>query len=204
MQPRDVRFVLEWASLEESALYLSYAPPAYEYGTRPFLRWVRSQGQSPTRQAVPKMPRTPLAFPFSGRLRYRTINPTPPNRVKAWEDGPLRPEVYPVMDTPERTVQHAPQPIDCAPPTGHSAPLTKKKRTVFILRSTSVRMWHKVIFRVGPVAGPNPHTTSSSKNASDPVGISLFRRPRRRVINPTPPKRVKAWGTVLWDQRFIQ
>ena len=25
--------------------YLSYAPPAYEYGTRPFLRWVLSQGR---------------------------------------------------------------------------------------------------------------------------------------------------------------
>ena len=79
--------------------YLSYAPPAYEYGTRPFLRWVLSQGRSPTRQAVPKMPRTPSAFPFSGRLRRRAINPTPPKRVKAWGDGPLRPEVmYPVVE----------------------------------------------------------------------------------------------------------
>ena len=79
--------------------YLSYAPPAYEYGTRPFLNWVLSQGRSPTRQAVPKMPRTPSAFPFSGRLRRRAINPTPPKRVKAWGDGPLRPEVmYPVVE----------------------------------------------------------------------------------------------------------
>ena len=79
--------------------YLSYAPPAYEYGTRPFLRWVLSQGRSPTRQAVPKMPRTPSAFPFSGGLRRRAINPTPPKRVKAWGDGPLRPEVmYPVVE----------------------------------------------------------------------------------------------------------
>ena len=37
------------------------------------LRWVLSQGRSPTRQAVPKMPRTPSAFPFSGRLRRRAI-----------------------------------------------------------------------------------------------------------------------------------
>ena len=42
------------------------------------------------------MPRTPSAFPFSGR---RAINPTPPKRVKAWGDGPLRPEVmYPVVE----------------------------------------------------------------------------------------------------------
>ena len=73
--------------------YLSYAPPAYEYGTRPFLRWVLSQGRSPTRQAVPKMPRTPSA------LRRRAINPTPAKRVKAWGDGPLSPEVmYPVVE----------------------------------------------------------------------------------------------------------
>ena len=65
----------------ETSRYLSFAPPAYECGTRPFLRWVLSQGRSPTRQAVPKMPRTPSAFPFSGRLRRRAINPTPPKRV---------------------------------------------------------------------------------------------------------------------------
>ena len=84
---------------QKARRYLSYAPPAYEYGTRPFLRWVLSQGRSPTRQAVPKMPRTPSAFPFSGCLRRRAINPTPPKRVKACGDGPLRPEVmYPVVE----------------------------------------------------------------------------------------------------------
>ena len=47
------------------------------------------------------MPRTPSAFPFSGRLKRRAINPTPPKRVKAWGEGPLRPEVmYPVVETP--------------------------------------------------------------------------------------------------------
>ena len=93
MQPHK----MQDSSLNELR-YLSYAPPAYEYGTRPFLRWVLSQGRSPTRQAVPKMPRTPSAFPFSGRLRRRAINPTPPKRVKAWGDGPLRTEVmYPVV-----------------------------------------------------------------------------------------------------------
>ena len=79
--------------------YLFYAPPACKSGTRPFLRWVLSQGRSPTRQAVPKMPRTPSAFPFSGRLRRRAINPTPPKRVKDWGDGHLKPEVmYPVLE----------------------------------------------------------------------------------------------------------
>ena len=85
--------------IENMCRYLSYAPPAYKCSTRPFLRWVLSQGRSPTWQAVPKMPRTPSAFPFSGRLRRRAINPTPPKRVKAWGDCPLGPEVmYPVVE----------------------------------------------------------------------------------------------------------
>ncbi len=41
------------------------------------------------------------------------------------------------------------------------------------------------------------NASSSPKNISDPVGISLKRGAsgaRRQAINPTPPKRVKAWG----------
>ena len=53
----------------------------------------------------------------------------------------------------------------------------KKKRTVFILRPTNVRIWHKAVFKVGPVAGPKPNAIGSSKNASDPVGIPLFGAP---------------------------
>ena len=95
---QNAGFFLKWA-LPRACRYLSYAPPAYECGTMPFLRWVLSQGRNPTRQAVPKMPRTPSAFPFSGRLRRRAINTTPPKRVKSWGDGPLRPEVmYPVVE----------------------------------------------------------------------------------------------------------
>ena len=48
---------------------------------------------------------------------------------------------------------------------------------LFILRPTSVRMWHKAVFKVGPVAGPKPNVTGSSKNTSDPVGIPLFGAP---------------------------
>ena len=62
-------------------------------------------------------------------------------------------------------------------------------------------MWHKAVFRMGPVAGPKPNTTGSSKNASCPVGIPLFSGCLKgRATNPTPPKRVKAWGTAPWDQ----
>ena len=46
-----------------------------------------------------------------------------------------------------------------------SVAATKKirKRAVFILRPTNVRIWHKAVFKVGPVAGPKPNTRGSSK-----------------------------------------
>ena len=63
------------------------------------------------------MPRTPSAFPFSGRLRRRAINPTPPKRVKAWGEGPLRPEVmYPVVEHTRPNRATLPQPVVSAPP----------------------------------------------------------------------------------------
>ena len=57
---------------------------------------------------------------------------------------------------------------------------------IFILRPTSVRMWHKAVFKVGPVAGPKPNATGSSKNASDPVGIPLFWAPQASGDKPNP------------------
>ena len=57
---------------------------------------------------------------------------------------------------------------------------------LFILRPTSVRMWHKAVFKVGPVAGPKPNATGSSKNASDPVGIPLFGAPQATGDKPKP------------------
>ena len=57
---------------------------------------------------------------------------------------------------------------------------------VFILRPTNVRIWHKAVFKVGPVAGPKPNTRGSSKNASDPVGIPLFGAPQAPGDKPNP------------------
>ena len=50
---------------------------------------------------------------------------------------------------------------------------------LFILRPNSVRIWHKAVFKVGPIAG-------SSKNASDPVGIPLFGAPQALGDKPNP------------------
>ena len=114
---QNAGFLLKELRQKKTSRYLSYAPPAYEYGTRPFLRWVLSQGRSPTRQAVPKMPRTPSAFPFSGRLRRRAINPTPPKRVKAWGRPPeARGDVSSGGTHPNRLCGSQPQPVENAPP----------------------------------------------------------------------------------------
>ena len=51
---------------------------------------------------------------------------------------------------------------------------------------TSVRIWHKAVFKVGPIAGPKPNATGSSKNASDPVGIPLFGAPQASGDKPNP------------------
>ena len=92
-------------------------------------------------------------------------------------------------------MQHATTASRESPTTGHNAtPLLRKKHAVFILRHTSVRMWHKAFLRWALLQGQSPHMSDSSKNAMDPVSIPLFRPPQRRVINPTPLKRVKALG----------
>ena len=61
-----------------------------------------------------------------------------------------------------------------------------KSEPLFILRSTSVRIWHKAVFKVGPVAGPKPNAIGSSKNATDPVGIPLFEAPQAPGDKPNP------------------
>ena len=76
---------------------MSYAPPVYECGTRPFLRWVRSQGRSPDASGSPKNASGRVGIPLLGRHRRQAINLTPPRRFKAWGNGSLRPEVYPFM-----------------------------------------------------------------------------------------------------------
>ena len=63
-----------------------------------------------------------------------------------------------------------------------------KNVPLFIVRPTSVRMWHKAVFKVGPVAGLKPNVTGSSKNASDPVSIPLFGAPQALGDKPNPSK----------------
>ena len=65
-----------------------------------------------------------------------------------------------------------------------------QQTTVFVLHPTNRRSVTQGLSKVGPDAG------GSSKNASGPVGIPLKKAHlRRQVINLTPLRRVKAWGT---------
>ena len=117
-------------------------------------RVILSQVRSPTRQAVPKMPQTPSAFSFSRRLRRRAINPTPPKRVKAWGDGPLRPEVmYPVVEHTRTDCAALNHSRSRAP--HHRTQSNAAKNVRYLLTAPpNGQVWHKAFFMVGPGAGP--------------------------------------------------
>ena len=72
-------------------IYLSYVPPTHEYGTRPFLRWVRSQGQSPHASGKVKNTFDPVGIPLLGAPQAPGNKPTP-RGGKSQGDGPLSPE----------------------------------------------------------------------------------------------------------------
>ena len=83
-------------------------------------RWVRSHGQSPHTSGSSENSSGSVGIPLSGRLRRQAINLTPLRRVKAWKDGPSRPEVYPGLShtRPNCSARHG-QP-KCDPDTGES------------------------------------------------------------------------------------
>ena len=57
-------YILNFYSWLSKVLYLSYAPPAYECGTRPFLRWVLSQGWNPHTSGSSKNASDPIDIPL--------------------------------------------------------------------------------------------------------------------------------------------
>ena len=64
----------------------------HEYGTRPFLRWVRSQGRRPHASGKVKNTFDPVSILLFGVPQAPGNKHNPPKRVKARGDGPLRPE----------------------------------------------------------------------------------------------------------------
>ena len=122
MQPREVGLSLSgkvnatkrcriqpWMSFaKKSALYLSYAPPAYEYGTRPIFLWVRSQGLSPYATGSSKNASGQVGIPLFGAPQ------TPGDKPNHSEEGlkpvgtiPWGQRYIQWWNTLERTVQHA-------------------------------------------------------------------------------------------------
>ena len=189
------------------------------------------------------MPRTPSAFPFSGRLRRRAINPTkrreavylslPPTRHGSKARRPIKVGIkgrgrsgtnrdsnpaglccssaHLVQCEPDEASSFTNPNVgpgtyaslrwqkgqECSSPTRRLPSRSCgriRPRAVFILRPTNVRIWHKAVFKVGPVAGPKPNTRGSSKNASDPVGIPLFGAPQAPGDKPNPSEEGKSLG----------
>ena len=63
----------------------------HEYGTRPFLRWVRSQGRSPHVSGKAKNTFSPVGIPLCGAPQAPGNKPNPrPEGGKTLGDGPLR------------------------------------------------------------------------------------------------------------------
>ena len=71
-------------------LFLLSIPSLDKYGTRPFFRWVWAQSRSRCTRQSPKYLGPCRHSSKEGRLRRQAINVTPPKRVKAWGDSPLR------------------------------------------------------------------------------------------------------------------
>ena len=85
-----VPYIGSWERPKTSS-YLTYIPPTHEYGTRPFLRWVQSQGRSPHASGKAKNTVDPVGIPLFGAPQAPGNNP-PTKGVKTWGDGPLRQE----------------------------------------------------------------------------------------------------------------
>ena len=61
-----------------------------------------------------------------------------------------------------------------------------KNEPIFVIRNTSVRVWHKAVFRWVWSQGQSPHASVSSKDASGSVGIPLMMAPQAPGDTPNP------------------
>ena len=128
------------------SVYLSPIPPPDRCDTRPFLRWVQSQGRRPHASGIAKNTFGPIGIPL---IRCAMERWTPD------DEGTLQ------WRGTEKTTSYS---------------LTFY---VFITRPTTGQMWHKAVFRVGPLAGPYPtsvsHKSGIAKNTFGCIGILLIR-----------------------------
>ena len=97
-------------------------PPTHEYGTRPFLRWARSQGQSPHASGKAKNTFGPVGIPLLGAPQ------APGNKPPlGYKPGGMAPWGQRKSPVPRHTRQNRPEvrrPTECNPRTGEERPHT--------------------------------------------------------------------------------
>ena len=86
-----------------------------EFGTRPFLWWVWLHGRSPHASGIAKNTFGPVGI-LLFRAPQAPGNNAPRMRVKAWEDGSLRPEeICSAGATPDRATLTKTRPTEVRP-----------------------------------------------------------------------------------------
>ena len=124
------------------------------------------------------------------------MNPTSPKGVKAWGEGPLRPKE--IIQLPRHT---RPDPRRCQRGQPKCDPTIGEAQCYYSCSGICCAPHLTGKYGTRPflcwvrTQGRSPHAPGISKNAYGPIGIPLIKgRLRRRAMNPTSPKGVKAWG----------
>ena len=135
------------------------------------LRWVWSQGRSPHASGKAKNTFHPVGIPLFGAPQAPD-NKSTPEVGRSLGDGPLRPEEISSAEA---------HPAE--PPRGktayrmrHTNALKERLRgpLYLSLRPTNARIWHKAVFKVGPVAGPKPTRVRQGQKYLRPRRYSPF------------------------------
>ena len=93
-------------SVDLSSVIYQCVPPTLEYGTRPFLRWIRSQGRSPHTSGKAKNTFGPVGIPLFGAPQAPGNKPNPPEGGKSLGGWPPEAEGnLQCWGTPGRTAQ---------------------------------------------------------------------------------------------------
>ena len=166
-------------------------PPTHEYGTRPFLRWARSQGRSPHASGKAKNTFSPVGIPLFGTPQAPGNN-LPPNGDISLGDGPLRPEeissakAHPAEPLRGKTAYRM-QPKNWR---GKVTNTLKKSGVLCIYRCVPPTHEYgtRPFLRWARSQGRSPHASGKAKNTFGPVGIPLFGAPQAPGNKPNPPE----------------
>ena len=117
----EINIATEFRKIKVSMLFVHRPTNRTSMAQGHFKGGSRHRAETHTRRAFPKLPRTPSAFPLKGAPQALGDKPNPPKRVKAWEDGPLRPEVHPVTRHTRPEPPIVSRPAECVSSTGYDA-----------------------------------------------------------------------------------